>query len=228
MLLSFVLKPLFKGLPSFFRSFLGGFYPFLLGFPSFLFFGGSYPCLKVFFPKNSSGVGFSFSFLEKGAWSESGRTVPIPCPSRAHPVPVPRGSSLSSTRNAHFKKMTLSSTRNGPLAVPWPSGALSSTRNGHFKIESRFRLRETVRWPFVGSSVALSPTRNVRFNIKHRSRLRETVLWLLPGSSTTLSSTRNALSNIKCRSRLCETGLWPSRGRPVAVRRALAYAKRLC
>ena len=175
----------------------------------------------ILFPKNSSGVGFSFSFLEKGAWSESGRTVPAPCRFLA----VPR-SRLRET--LIFIKMTLSSTRNGPLAVPWPSGALSSTRNGHFKIESRSRLRETVRWPFVGSSVALSPTRNVRFNIKHRSRLRETVLWLLPGSSTTLSSTRNALSNIKCRSRLCETGLWPSRGRPVAVRRALAYAKRLC
>ena len=154
-------------------------------------------------------------------WPDSARPVPVPCRFLA----VPR-SRLRET--LIFIKMTLSSTRNGPLAVPWPSGALSSTRNGHFKIESRSRLRETVRWPFVGSSVALSPTRNVRFNIKHRSRLRETVLWLLPGSSTTLSSTRNALSNIKCRSRLCETGLWPSRGRPVAVRRALAYAKRLC
>ena len=29
---------------------------------------------RLFFPKNSSGVGFSFSFLDKGAWSEIGRS----------------------------------------------------------------------------------------------------------------------------------------------------------
>ena len=147
-----------------------------------------------FFPKNSSGVGFSFSFLEKGAWSESGRTVPVRCPSRA-------GSSRF-------------------LALVYAKRS--------FFGKCRSRLRETDILPAQICPAALSPTPNVCFNIKHRSRLRETVLWLLPGSSTTLSSTRNALPNIKCRSRLCETGLWPSRGRPVAVRRALAYAKRLC
>ena len=37
------------------------------------------------FPKNSSGVGFSFSFLEKGAWNEIGRTLPNHCPNIARP-----------------------------------------------------------------------------------------------------------------------------------------------
>ena len=39
--------------------------------------------LRLPFPKNSSGVGFSFSFLEKGAWSEMGRALARHWPSIA-------------------------------------------------------------------------------------------------------------------------------------------------
>ena len=34
--------------------------------------------LFFLFPKNSSGVGFSFSFLEKGSWSDLGRYGGVP------------------------------------------------------------------------------------------------------------------------------------------------------
>ena len=142
-------------------------------------------------PKNSSGVGFSFSFLEKGAWSESGRTVPVPCPSRAGSS---RFLALVYAKRSFFGKCRSRLRETDILLAPIRPAALSSTRNGHFNIKYRSRLRETVPWPSPESSRALSSTRNGHFNIKSRSRLRETVRWPSFGSSVALSSMRNCLT----------------------------------
>ena len=55
-------------------------------------------------------------------------------PDSARPVPVPRGSPLSSTRNAHFLKKCRSRLREtGILLSPVCPAALLPTRNHHFQ-----------------------------------------------------------------------------------------------
>ena len=125
---------------------------------------------RLVFPKNSSGVGFSFSFLEKGAWSESGRTVPVRCPSGAGSS---RFLALVYAKRSFFGKCRSRLRETDILLAPIRPAALSSTRNGHFNIKYRSRLRETVPWPSPESSRALSSTRNGHFN-RHKISLSST------------------------------------------------------
>ena len=82
---------------------------------------------KMFFPKTPPELGSRLVFWRRGL----GARVAGQCPSRARPVPVPRGSSLSSTRNAHFSEN---------VALVYAKRTFCS----HPFVPRRSRLRETV------------------------------------------------------------------------------------